>query len=169
MSQPNFPQELSTIIFTCSKFPFQKYLNYIFQLAVLKYRGQFHQHFMRAFFVWKCFAQLFSRYVLAKRHFCMKNARVKCWWNVNPLFFFALRRNYLIVGLRSVHVGSELVHRVLNLSWTEKFVGCLWRDSTDWSWRLNNRLWQSLDCLHDHLEEKKFNQFFFWEVTFVNK
>jgi len=30
-------------------------------------RCQFHQHFARAFFVRKCFAQLFSSYILAKK------------------------------------------------------------------------------------------------------
>jgi len=42
---------------------------------------QFHQYFMRTFFI----RQLFSSYVLAlakvRKHFCMKNAHVKCWWN----------------------------------------------------------------------------------------
>jgi len=39
-------------------------------------------------FVWKQIEQLLSNYVLAlakrfrqKKHFCMKNASVKCWWN----------------------------------------------------------------------------------------
>jgi hypothetical protein len=38
---------------------------------------------MCVFFVQKCFAQLFSSYVLAlaKKHFCTKNACVNCWWN----------------------------------------------------------------------------------------
>ncbi len=50
--------------------------------------GQFHQQFMRAFFVRNCFARLFSSYVLAlvkgfwqKKHFRKKNVRIKCWWN----------------------------------------------------------------------------------------
>jgi len=44
---------------------------------------QFHQHFTGTFFVRKCFAQLFSSYVLAKvwKHFHTKNPHVECWWN----------------------------------------------------------------------------------------
>jgi len=42
---------------------------------------QYHQHFTRAFFVWKSFWQLFSSCVLAKKHFRTKNTRVKCWCN----------------------------------------------------------------------------------------
>ncbi len=38
---------------------------------------QFQQHFTAAFFLQKCFAQLFSIYVLAKKHFCTKNVIVK--------------------------------------------------------------------------------------------
>jgi len=41
-------------------------------------RGQFHQYFSREFFIQKCFAELFSSFVLAKKHFCMKNALLKC-------------------------------------------------------------------------------------------
>jgi len=47
--------------------------------------SQFHQHFMRAFFVWKCFTQLFSSYVFALQFsgakISPKKAQVKCWWN----------------------------------------------------------------------------------------
>jgi hypothetical protein len=39
---------------------------------------QFHQRFMRAFFVPKSFWQLFSSYILAKKALSYKNARVKC-------------------------------------------------------------------------------------------
>jgi hypothetical protein len=39
---------------------------------------QFHQHFMGEFFIRKSFRQLFSSYVLAKKHFGMKKMRVKC-------------------------------------------------------------------------------------------
>jgi len=39
---------------------------------------QFHQRFMREFFVRKSFRQLFSTNVLAKKHFRMKKKRVKC-------------------------------------------------------------------------------------------
>jgi len=46
---------------------------------------QFYWHFTRAFFVQKCFMQLFSTYVLAlakvQKHFRMKNVRVNRWWN----------------------------------------------------------------------------------------
>jgi hypothetical protein len=35
-------------------------------------RSQFHQHFLRAFFLRKSFWQLCSSYVLAKKHFCTK-------------------------------------------------------------------------------------------------
>ncbi len=48
-------------------------------------RCQFHQRFTYKFFVRKCFAQFFSGYVLAlakgRKHFHMKIACVKCWWN----------------------------------------------------------------------------------------
>jgi len=37
-----------------------------FCLHFISYYSQFHQHFTRTFFVQKCFAQLFSSYVLAK-------------------------------------------------------------------------------------------------------
>jgi len=52
-------------------------------------------NFMQAFFVQKCFAKLFSSYVLAlakvQQHFRTKNACVKCWWNwplelISPTF-----------------------------------------------------------------------------------
>jgi len=50
--------------------------------------SQFHQHFTCTFFIRKCFAQLFSSYVLAlakgfrqNKHFRTKNLSVKCWWN----------------------------------------------------------------------------------------
>jgi len=39
----------------------------------------FHQHFTRAFFVQKSSQQLFSSYILAKKHFRTKKARVKGW------------------------------------------------------------------------------------------
>jgi len=48
----------------------------------LEFWFQFDQHFTHAFFVWKFFAQLFSSYVWAKKHFCTKIvAHVKFWWN----------------------------------------------------------------------------------------
>ncbi len=50
----------------------------------MEYRGQFHQHFARTFLVRKCFAQLFSSYVLAlakgfrrKKHFRTKKTLMK--------------------------------------------------------------------------------------------
>jgi len=46
---------------------------------------QFHQHFTCAFFVQKCFAQLFSNYSLALYFFGTKISAqkllVKCWWH----------------------------------------------------------------------------------------
>ena len=49
-------------------------------------RCQFHQHFMRNFFVRKCFAQLFCSHSLAFKKFGAKilaqNLQVKCWWNL---------------------------------------------------------------------------------------
>ncbi len=51
-------------------------------------RCQFHQHFTQAFFVQKCFAQLFSSYILAlakgfqeKKHFRTK----MCAYNVDEI------------------------------------------------------------------------------------
>jgi len=41
-------------------------------------RCQLCQHFTHEFFVQKCFEQLFSSYA---KHFHIKNALVKCWWN----------------------------------------------------------------------------------------
>jgi len=41
-------------------------------------RCQFHQHFLRTFFIRKSFWQPFSSYISAKKHFCTKNACVKC-------------------------------------------------------------------------------------------
>ncbi len=41
-------------------------------------RCQFHQHFVCAFFVQKCFVQLFFGYILAKKStFVQKNTQVK--------------------------------------------------------------------------------------------
>ena len=48
-------------------------------------RGQFHQHFMSSFFVWKSFEQLFCTYVLGLYIFVERKLEqmllVKCWWN----------------------------------------------------------------------------------------
>jgi len=56
-----------------------------FEYSSLPAWGQFHQHCMQEFFVWKCFALLFSSYVLALKFFGAKilaqKASVKCWWN----------------------------------------------------------------------------------------
>jgi len=59
--------------------------------------GQFHIHFTRAFFVWKCFfCQNVTREKLRKA-ICMKNAHVKCWWNwplntcVNEMWQYVLK------------------------------------------------------------------------------
>jgi len=41
-------------------------------------RCQFHQHFTRTFFVWKCFSLV---KFWQKSTFVPKNTRVKCWWN----------------------------------------------------------------------------------------
>jgi len=47
--------------------------------------GQFHQHFMCTFFVWKQILQLFSNYRSALWLFgeriLAKNVHIKCWWN----------------------------------------------------------------------------------------
>jgi len=47
---------------------------------------QFHQHFTRKFYVQKSFRQLFllaCTYLekSCQKDVCMKNTRVKCWWN----------------------------------------------------------------------------------------
>jgi hypothetical protein len=48
-------------------------------------RGQFHQHFMQACFVWKCFAQIFSSCSLALwlfgKRISAKKASEICWYN----------------------------------------------------------------------------------------
>jgi len=48
-------------------------------------RCQFHLHFTCAFFVQKCFAQLFSTYILALKfsgkRISAQKLVVKCWWN----------------------------------------------------------------------------------------
>ncbi len=56
--------------------------------------ARFHQHFTRAFFVWKLRFGSFSSYILALApKFCQKNAQ-KCWWNwhlgsISPTFYVA--------------------------------------------------------------------------------
>ncbi len=69
-------------------FIFFSFGSFIRKAKLRKNRYQFHQHFTRALFVWKCFTQLFSYYVLALqlrksfvKHFRTKNLRIKCWWN----------------------------------------------------------------------------------------
>ncbi len=46
--------------------------------------SKFHQQFIRNFFVWKCFTQLFSSYILALNFFGAKilvpKVRIKYWW-----------------------------------------------------------------------------------------
>jgi len=49
-------------------------------------RCQFHQHFTRSFFVWKCFAQLFSCYNLALKFF-VKRLLVRKSCIINLLIF----------------------------------------------------------------------------------
>jgi hypothetical protein len=53
--------------------------------GVWERRCQFQQHFTRTFFVQKCFAQLFSTYILALYFFgkriLAQKMHVKCWWN----------------------------------------------------------------------------------------
>jgi len=61
--------------------PYQKKAS----ITLSTFRCQFHQHFTHAFFVQKCFTQLFSTYIKldksCQKDFCMKNAFVKHWWN----------------------------------------------------------------------------------------
>jgi len=45
---------------------------------------QFHQHFMRAFFVRKCFAQLFSSYVLVKKALSYEKRTLKMLMKLTP-------------------------------------------------------------------------------------
>jgi len=53
-------------LFQCSKYGEAMFAFFGLWLKVkLNAKCQFHQHFMHAFFVRKCFAQLFSSYVLA--------------------------------------------------------------------------------------------------------
>jgi len=65
---------------------------------------QFHQHFTRAFFVWKCFSIVtFWR----KKHFRTKNAHVKCWWNWRQL---ALAINLqLALFIFSLHFNTQVL------------------------------------------------------------
>ncbi len=66
--------------------PHRKFKTYLVFLRIIfyriAYRVQFHQHFTRAFFTRKCFAQLFSSYILVtKSPFVWKTLTKKCWWN----------------------------------------------------------------------------------------
>jgi len=54
---------------------------YINLAYVLGLRCQFHQHFTGAFFVWKCFAQLFSNKSSTLWLFGKRILAQKCWWN----------------------------------------------------------------------------------------
>jgi hypothetical protein len=87
-------KNLNYLSFKCKnlnyKKPDSKNLNIDnFRLKMLEYkyfsRSQFHQHSIRTFYVRKCFAQLFSSYILALEflspNFCTKNPHVKHLWN----------------------------------------------------------------------------------------
>jgi len=84
---------------------------------------RFHQHFMPAFFVWKCFAQLFFNYILALKKFVQRilvqKLLVQCWWNwlldVPPL-----RSNVSLVSWIFVFVIVEIKKATLNSLWKQE-------------------------------------------------
>jgi len=83
---------------------------------------QFHQHFTRAFFVWKSFWQLFSSYMKVgkscTKHFRTKNAHLKCWWNWPQMWWKSVncifKSAYYFQGLFN-QLQHELNRRALQI------------------------------------------------------
>ncbi len=48
---------------------------------LLKFRCQFHQRFLHAFFIWKVLFCQNKTKKSCQKDFCTKNTRVKSWWN----------------------------------------------------------------------------------------
>ncbi len=69
--------------------------------------SQFYQRFMHALFVPKCFAQLFSSYVLAKKALLYKKRACKMLMKFTPL----------IASARAILKGSRTIHGAKISAW----------------------------------------------------
>ncbi len=84
-----------------------------------QFRCQLHQHFIRAFFVWKCFAKLLSNYNVAWKFFGKRISAqklvAKCWWNwlqgsISSTFYEELLRMQILRAQKRLTTWLSFLH-----------------------------------------------------------